>query len=109
MKISEVLTRPGRAAEVELRPQISVYKVDANVTTTNIDETSQIEISTGGQGIIKVSGHVPAGKGPIVQTYKVDDPSSFVRSLLIEALERQGVKINASVKGDNPSERVLKL
>lgn len=95
--------QPGMTAEVEMRPQTSVYKIDANVTTANTNGTSQIEISKGGQGIIKVSGHVPAGRSPIIQTYKVDDPSSFARSLLIEALERQGVKIKASVKGNNPS------
>jgi len=101
--ITVMPTQPGRAAEVEWRPQTAVYKVEANVTTIDPNETAQIGISTGGSGIIKVSGQVPAGKGPIVQTYRVDDPSSFARSLLIEALERQGVRINASVKGDNPS------
>lgn len=95
---------PGRAAEVDWRPQTAVYNVEANVTTTDPDETARIEISTGGPGIIKVLGQVPAGKGPIVQTYRVADPSSFARSLLIEALERQGVKINASVKDSNPSD-----
>lgn len=96
-------TQPGMAAKVEMRPKTSIYKVDANVTTANTNGTPQIEISNGGQGIIKVSGQVPSGKSPIIQTYRVDDPSSFARSLLIEALERQGVEVNASVKSNNPS------
>ncbi|WP_052721595.1 D-alanyl-D-alanine carboxypeptidase/D-alanyl-D-alanine endopeptidase [Methanosarcina siciliae] len=95
---------PGMAADVDWRPQTAAYVVEANVTTTDANETARIEISTGGPGIINVSGQVPAGEGTIVQTYKVDDPSSFARSLLIEALERQGVKVNASVKGNNPAD-----
>lgn len=94
----------GRAAEVSWRPHTSAYRVESNVTTSGENETARIEISSGGPGIIKVSGQVPEGKGPIVQTYKVDDPTAFARSLLIEALERHGVRINASVNGDNPSD-----
>ncbi|WP_082093006.1 D-alanyl-D-alanine carboxypeptidase/D-alanyl-D-alanine endopeptidase [Methanosarcina siciliae] len=96
--------QPGMAADVDWRPQTAAYVIEANVTTTDANETARIEISTGGPGIINASGQVPAGEGTIVQTYKVDDPSSFARSLLIEALERQGVKVNASVKGNNPAD-----
>lgn len=103
-------TQPGKAAEVEFRPQTSVYRVETNVSTTNFEksngaaQTAQIKISKGGPGVIKVSGQIPAGEGQIVQTYKVDDPSSFARVLLIEALERQGVKVNASIESENPED-----
>ncbi|HWQ20050.1 MAG TPA: D-alanyl-D-alanine carboxypeptidase/D-alanyl-D-alanine-endopeptidase [Methanotrichaceae archaeon] len=103
----DIVVRPskqGMAAEVQWRPLTSVYKVVSNVTTSGKNETAQIEISSGDPGIIEVSGQVPEGKGPIVQTYKVDDPSSFARSLLIEALERHGVRVNASVASENPSD-----
>lgn len=101
-------TQPGKAAEVEFRPQTSIYMIESNVNTTNFEnsnetaQTAQIEITKGGPGVIKVSGQIPAGESQIVQTYKVDDPSSFARALLIEALERQGVKVNASIESKNP-------
>lgn len=96
-------TDPGRAAEVEWRPKTSVYQVSTDVTTVEPEEPVQINVTSGGPGIIVVKGQVPSGKGPIVRTYAVDDPPSFARSLLIEALERQGVAVNTSPEGKNPS------
>ncbi|AKB78079.1 D-alanyl-D-alanine carboxypeptidase [Methanosarcina horonobensis HB-1 = JCM 15518] len=97
-------SQPGREAEVDWRPKTAAYKVEANVITADPDEAAQLEILTGGPGVIKISGQIPAGNGPVVQTYRVENPSSFARSLLIEALEREGVKINAQVRGNNPSD-----
>src|SRR5207302_1881259 len=38
----------------------------------------------------------------LVQTYQVEDPAAFARSLFIEALGRAGVTVDASPLGANP-------
>ncbi len=42
-----------------------------------------------------VRGEVPEGYQPVIRVYGVEESASFARTLLIEALERTGIKVEA--------------
>ena len=46
-------------------------------------------------------GQLPVGHARVVKIYEVDEPGSFARALLIEALRRRGVRVAASPLGYN--------
>lgn len=96
-------TQPGKNAEVDWRPKTSTYQVLSEVKTAPIGEPGQIEVDSDGTDTITLRGQIAADSGTLVRTGQVKDPSSFARSLLIEALERKGVSVNASLKAGNPS------
>jgi D-alanyl-D-alanine carboxypeptidase/D-alanyl-D-alanine-endopeptidase (penicillin-binding protein 4) len=106
---------PGALAPVAWRPQSAAFEVVSEVTTVEDGGTTDIEVSadtSGGLTTILVSGAVAADAddNPFglqqVRTYQVEDPASFARTLLIEALERAGVSVAASALGKNPGGRL---
>ena len=56
-----------------------------------------------GPGVIVVQGQIPIDQPELLRTFQVEDPPSFARTLLIEALQRQGVTVDTSPTGDNPA------
>jgi D-alanyl-D-alanine carboxypeptidase/D-alanyl-D-alanine-endopeptidase (penicillin-binding protein 4) len=53
-----------------------------------------------------IRGQIATGHKPLVLTYEVSDPASSARSLLIEALRRADVTVEASPLAKNPSGRL---
>lgn len=101
-------TFPGQLAEVRWRPQTSLVTVDAQVETTAAGGRTRIRIEREGRSRLVVRGVVPApaGDAPVRETIRiveVDDPATFARGLFIEALERRGVRVDASRLTDNPA------
>ncbi len=95
----DVLVTPGAAgapANIEWRPKTDCYRVDAQVETIAAGGKTKIKVHSTGAGRLVVRGQIAEGHAPLVGTYEVDDPASFARSLLIEALRRAGVKVDAS-------------
>ncbi len=99
-------TTPGMAATVDWRPRTAFYTVKSQVKTVAKTESPQIAITSGGPHIITVEGSVPAEGNPFIRVWQVKEPSSFARTLLIEALKREGVTVKAGSLGKNPSERL---
>ncbi|MEX0713152.1 MAG: D-alanyl-D-alanine carboxypeptidase, partial [Pirellulales bacterium] len=87
---------PGAAASVTSRPQCLAWQVDASVETVAPDRKTRIEVRSHEPGRIVVRGQIAAGRKPLVRIHEVPDAASFARSLLIEALARAGVAIEAS-------------
>jgi D-alanyl-D-alanine carboxypeptidase/D-alanyl-D-alanine-endopeptidase (penicillin-binding protein 4) len=105
----------GALAPVAWRPKSAAFEVVSEVTTVEAGGPTDIEISadsSGGLTTILVSGTVAADAddNPFglqeVRTYQVEDPASFARTLLIEALQRAGVSVAASALGENPRGRL---
>jgi D-alanyl-D-alanine carboxypeptidase len=46
------------------------------------------------------------GKYPLIRTYRINDPSSYARTVLIEQLRAAGVKVKASPVEPNPSDKL---
>ena len=96
-------TVPGKAALVDWRPQTSFYQVESQVMTVDPKKESQIEVISGGKNRLIVMGIKAAGQKPSIRIYHVEDPSSFARALLIEALRGAGVRVDAPLPGRNPA------
>jgi len=107
--VIDIVITPGEAggpAAVDTRPHTSAVRVDAAVTTIESSRPPQIDIVSGGRGVIRVTGQISAGREALVRTYPVEDPSSFARSLFIEALQRNNVSVNVPVQGINAAARL---
>ena len=96
-------TKPGTAASVTWRPRTSAYRIETKVKTVAATESPQISITSGGPNRIIVRGRMPAQHKPSIRIWHVDkERASFARTLFIEALQREGVIIKASLLGKNP-------
>jgi D-alanyl-D-alanine carboxypeptidase/D-alanyl-D-alanine-endopeptidase (penicillin-binding protein 4) len=96
----------GEKASVDYRPRTIAYQVEAKVDTVSSNKEPQIEITSPSAGRIVVRGEVPEGYQAVVRVYGVEDLASFARTLLIEALERAGIKVEAAPSGINPSDKL---
>jgi D-alanyl-D-alanine carboxypeptidase/D-alanyl-D-alanine-endopeptidase (penicillin-binding protein 4) len=89
-------TEAGQPAKFEWRPQTATVHVDVQVDTVSSDEETHVDIVSPAENVVIVRGQIKAGDKPIVRIHEVADPASFARSLLIEALRRSGVTVDAS-------------
>ncbi len=96
---------PGGPATVRSRPETAAFQIVSNVTSTS-GVPADLEIGAGGQGVVTVSGSVPAG-AVTNRTFTVREPAAFARTLFIEALEREGVRVRADATGPNPAGDLL--
>ncbi|WKU48047.1 D-alanyl-D-alanine carboxypeptidase/D-alanyl-D-alanine-endopeptidase [Streptomyces sp. VNUA116] len=98
---------PGSPAQVDWRPKTAAFSVDAQVTTTPAGSKPTVTTDSVSPGHIRVRGSVPAdAKAPFVTTYQVPDPAAFARTVLIEALARNGVSVSAPPLGKNPEDKL---
>ncbi|MBS0264667.1 MAG: D-alanyl-D-alanine carboxypeptidase/D-alanyl-D-alanine-endopeptidase [Planctomycetes bacterium] len=95
-------TEPGQPAKVTWRPATALVPVDVHLQTVAAGGPLSVTFRNGsGHGII-LSGKIPAGHKPVVRVFEVGDPAAFARSLLIEALGRAGVSVDASPLAERP-------
>ncbi|WP_328334505.1 D-alanyl-D-alanine carboxypeptidase/D-alanyl-D-alanine endopeptidase [Streptomyces sp. NBC_00455] len=98
---------PGESAKVDWRPKTAAFNVDAQVVTTPAGSKPAVTTESVAPGHIRVRGSVPAdAEAPFVTTYQVPDPAAFARTVLIEALARNGVSVASSRLGENPSSKL---
>jgi D-alanyl-D-alanine carboxypeptidase/D-alanyl-D-alanine-endopeptidase (penicillin-binding protein 4) len=104
--ISATPTQPGRAAKWYARPRTAAWRATGKVITGPEGSKPSLDVAEERPGTLRVEGQVPAGDDPFLQVFKVPDPASFARTVLIEALRRHGVAVDAPTVGANP-ERLL--
>lgn len=100
----DITIRPGSAgstARVQTRPETSAFRVDAQVDTVDAKAVTTITVTSPGAGRIVVRGQIAADHKPMLRVFEVEDPASFARTLLIEALRRAGISTTASALGEN--------
>ncbi len=116
--VTIIPTQPGQPAIVDWRPKSAAFAVEADVMTVAADAQEDVTLSSDDPSCIglagctgKVRGQIPVGFQPglpgvetLVQTFKVEDPASYARIVLIEALERAGVAVTADTIAKNPSD-----
>ncbi|HEY2207139.1 MAG TPA: D-alanyl-D-alanine carboxypeptidase/D-alanyl-D-alanine-endopeptidase [Pseudonocardia sp.] len=108
--------RAGRPANIEYRPKTGAFAVESTVTTGAPGSAETVKLSDDsvirclGQPGCKgtISGSIPqdyrapvTGGGSMIHTFTVEDPDAFARTALIEALQRQGVRVSAPVVAPN--------
>ncbi|MFD5918184.1 D-alanyl-D-alanine carboxypeptidase/D-alanyl-D-alanine-endopeptidase [Kitasatospora sp. NPDC058201] len=97
-------TAPGQAAQLSWRPQVAPYQVESTVQTVAAGGPTELTVSASPDGTrITLSGTIAADAPPTLRISNVQDPASFGRTALIEALARAGVTVTAPPTGPNPS------
>ena len=99
-------TRSGAAAAVTWRPASPWLRISSHVRTAPGTEPEKIGISEDDQGRITLSGQIPANSPALTRTAPVSDPASLLRSLLIDALKKAGVRIQAPPRHLNRTDRL---
>lgn len=94
---------PGKPATVTWRPQTAMVQVDARVETVAAGGEVSTTIRGGSGHNLILTGRIPAGQKPLVRVYEVPDAAAFARGLLIEALGRAGVAVDASPLAEQPA------
>jgi D-alanyl-D-alanine carboxypeptidase/D-alanyl-D-alanine-endopeptidase (penicillin-binding protein 4) len=103
--VIDILARPadkvGEPAIVTFQPATQFVKMDAQVTSVDSGKSPSLDVHAIGAREFAVRGQLPLGHSRVVKIYEVDEPESFARALLIEALRRRGVRVAASPLGSN--------
>ncbi len=109
---------PGGPAIVEYRPKSAAFSLESTLQTLATGEVNDIDIDPFVPecfGMLDCSGLVSGEIStdlvppltdtfPIIQIFRIADPSSYARTVLIEALIEEGVVVDAPVVAKNPSQ-----
>ncbi|WP_371484086.1 D-alanyl-D-alanine carboxypeptidase/D-alanyl-D-alanine-endopeptidase [Kitasatospora sp. NBC_00315] len=96
-------TAPGQPAQLTWRPQVAPYQVTSTVQTVPAGGPTDVQVSASPDGTrITLSGTIAADAQPLLRVSGIQDPNSFGRTALIEALARAGVAVTADATGPNP-------
>ena len=96
----------GSTAQVVCRPGSTSLSVDAQVKTVAVGGATEVTVEAPDERSLVVRGQIAAGRKPLVLTHEVPDPASFARSVLIEALRRADVTVDASGLAKNQPGRL---
>jgi serine-type D-Ala-D-Ala carboxypeptidase/endopeptidase (penicillin-binding protein 4) len=95
-------TRPGQLVRAQTRPATAAYDIDVRVRTVAAGQPTSVFVGEAKGRKVKVTGTLAADtRRPFVQIFRVPDPAYFARTLLIEALERAGVRVRARTVAPN--------
>lgn len=101
-------TEIGKNADLTWRPMVPGYAVDNQVKTVDKGEGLSLSISADDSGQkILIQGAIPLGEHDVVRTFAIKNPKSFARSAFVQALEQNGVKVNAA-NGEASLNKTLK-
>lgn len=109
---------PGRPAQTEYRPKSEALSVSSRVTTGAAGSKLELEvepelpddIGTPGAeavatGVLPIDFQPPFNtKLPLVRTVRITSPSNYARTVFVEALEDEGVEVDAETVKLNPTE-----
>lgn len=91
----------GEDATLDWRPQASTYQVTGTVQTVAAGEALDVQVTSTSPGVIEVTGQIPTDVPQAVYIWQIDDPSAFMRTVLIDALRRHGVTVAADPASSN--------
>jgi serine-type D-Ala-D-Ala carboxypeptidase/endopeptidase (penicillin-binding protein 4) len=98
-------TEAGQPAKVTVRPQTGLYDITLDMQTVEAGGKVETWIRVENNKLT-LRGKIPAGRAPLVRIYEVPDPAGWARSLLIEALQRAGVELSASISIRHPEAKL---
>lgn len=96
--------KEGETAKVTWRPQTAAIQVECKIETGAKDSRLETSLTDLGGGRLCLSGRIPEGHRRIIHVYEVQDAAAFARTLLIEALARAGVTVDAPTLASNSGE-----
>jgi serine-type D-Ala-D-Ala carboxypeptidase/endopeptidase (penicillin-binding protein 4) len=86
----------GENATVTARPETGTWSIDAVIETVAQGQETAITITSPLPGRLVVRGRITTDSKPRIEGYEVGDAAAFARSLFIEALQREGIRVSAS-------------
>jgi len=92
---------PGQPCAIRVVPASAFASLDARVETAPAGTKPKLEVMASGPRRYHVRGKLPVGHKPVVRSVEVAEPAAFARCLLVEALRRRGVDVNAPSIGNN--------
>jgi len=108
--VIDILARPagkaGEAATVTILPATQFVTIDAAVETVEAGKPAALSVERVGPRRFSVRGQLPVGHPQVVKVGEIEQPGSFARALLIEALRRHGVRVAVSPLGENDTARL---
>lgn len=99
-------TADGEPAQITWRPQTDAVRIETAVTTVGAREKMSLTMRDLGDGRFYVAGRIPAGHAPVVRVFEVPDAAAYARTLLIEALARRKVVVEAPRLAGNDALRL---
>lgn len=111
-------TEPGEPASLDYRPKSAAFEVLSGLLTAGEGVEEDVLLSPeepeciGEEGCTgSVTGELPVDfmppltdSFPLVQTFRITQPSNYARTVFIEELINAGVTVNADAIGINPEE-----
>jgi D-alanyl-D-alanine carboxypeptidase/D-alanyl-D-alanine-endopeptidase (penicillin-binding protein 4) len=104
--VVDLILKPGevgKPAEVTWRPHCSLLRVESRIETVAADGKTETYLREHDPGLLTITGKLAANKQPVIRIHEITDPAGWARSLLIEALERTGVKVAARPTHKHPA------
>lgn len=105
----DVTVTPGEGDQpptIDWRPRACVYNVTCDAKTAAADGALDLHVARTAPDHFVVRGTIPVGHRPVVRVEEVADPAGNARALLIEALRRAGVTVDANPAAENPADRL---
>jgi len=113
-------TAPGTAASVSWRPHSAAFAVDSTLVTSpphsqyTLDMKPQLPQCIGTAGCTAaITGELPAdfvppltNKFPLVQTYRIVNPSNYARTVFMEQLHAAGVAMGSDAVAQNAASKL---
>jgi D-alanyl-D-alanine carboxypeptidase len=114
-------TQPGRLASVDWRPKSAAFKVRSTLMTAAEGEEESITLfsfvpsclgfrpcfgAVKGQFPVDFLPTPPENFLPLIQTFRIVEPSIYARTIFIESLRRVGINVKTNLIGPNPSEKL---
>ena len=111
-------TTPGKPASVEWRPVSAALGVDNHLVTSAAHSQKTLALEPVAPQCIgkpgctaTIGGQIPVdfvppltNKYPLVQAFRITQPSNYARTVFIEALKAAGVTVRASLVAENPAQ-----
>ncbi len=118
MDLSIRPTTPGKPASVVWRPGLGSTGVENNLVTSAAHSQNTLALKPVAPECIgktgctaAVAGQIPVdfippltNKYPLVQAFRITQPSNYARTVFIEALKAAGVTVRASSVAENPAQ-----
>jgi D-alanyl-D-alanine carboxypeptidase len=109
-------TTPGKPASVKWRPVSAALGVDNNLITSAAHSRATLNLKPVAPECIgkpgctgAIAGQIPVDfvppltkRYPLVQAFRITQPSNYARAIFIEALKEAGVMVHASPVAENP-------
>ena len=90
--------KEGAPVVLQISPKTAYLQIINQATTTKSDSAPNLnytaeKLNPDGTRSVTLTGTLPAGKGPSMESYAVPEPSRFAATVLAEALNETGVKV----------------